>query len=271
MNLAIDLARALDPAEMAADLGLDLDPWQDDVLYSRHPRILLNCHRQSGKSTIAAIAGVHAAVYEPGWPVLIISPSMRQSGEVFRKCMAAYEGLGKPIIAEAENALSLTLENGSRIISLPGNANTVRGYSGVRLVIIDEASWTKDELPPALRPMLAVSGGRIIALSTPNGKRGWFWQAWAEGGQTWKRVKVTAPECKRIPKSFLDEERATLGARLFAQEYMCEFVEVTDQAFGEDAIAAAFSRNVEALTLDQPAPGEAIASAFDLDLEGAVS
>jgi hypothetical protein len=250
VSLALDLARALDPGALAEAIGMVPDPWQEEVFNSRHPRILLNCHRQSGKSTVSSVLAVHAAVYEAGSVVLLISPSMRQSGEVFRKCMTAYDGLGKPVVAEAENALSLTLENDSRIISLPGNASTVRGYSGVRLVVTDEAAYTKDELPVALSPMLAVSGGRIIALSTPNGKRGWWWRAWAEGGKTWKRVRVPVTECKRISAEFLEEEKANLGARLFAQEYMCEFVEVTDQAFGEDAIAAAFSRDVEALSFD---------------------
>lgn len=258
MSLALDLARALDPGAMAEAIGMVPDPWQEEVFTSGHPRILLNCHRQSGKSTVSSVLAVHAAVYEPGSPVLLISPSMRQSGEVFRKCMAAYQTLGRPVVAEAENALSLLLENGSRIISLPGNAGTVRGYSGVRLVVIDEAAWTSDELPAALRPMLAVSGGRIIALSTPNGKRGWFWEAWAQG-DGWKKVKIPATDCPRITREFLEEERQALGDRRFAQEYLCEFVEVVDQAFGEDAIRAAFSRNIEPLSLGT------------LDLEGPVS
>ncbi len=264
MSVALDYARALDPSVMAEGIGLDPDPWQSDVFASGHPRILLNCHRQSGKSTVSSVLAVHAAVYEPRSLVLLISPSMRQSGEVFAKCMAAYTGLGRPIMANAENALSLKLENGSRIISLPGNASTVRGYSGVRLVVIDEAAYTDSDLLDALWPMLAVSHGRLIALSTPNGKRGWFWEAWESGGKSWKRVEVPVTQCKRIAPAFLEEFRLARGERKFAQEYLCQFVETTDQAFGEESIAAAFDRDLEPIRL-------ADEDADDIDLNAKVS
>ena len=64
----------------------------------------------------------------------------------------------------------------------------------------------------AVRPMLAVSQGRLIALSTPAGKRGWFYEAWI-GGDSWHRVKVAATDCPRISQAFLDEELRELGAR----------------------------------------------------------
>jgi hypothetical protein len=65
----------------------------------------------------------------------------------------------------------MTLANGSRIISLPGDEETIRGYSGVRRLIVDEASRVLDPLYFAIRPMRApmraVSQGRMICLSTP--------------------------------------------------------------------------------------------------------
>jgi hypothetical protein len=79
---------------------------------------------------------------------------------------------------ESESALQLELENGSRIVSLPGKEGTIRGYPGARLLAIDEAAWVPDDLYLAVRPMLAVSDGRLVALSTPHGTRGWFYEAW---------------------------------------------------------------------------------------------
>lgn len=230
-----DLKRALNPAALAGQIGMDPDPWQNDVLRSDHPRILLNCCRQSGKSTTASLRAVHVAVYQPGSVVLLLSPSLRQSGELFRKCKAVYRGLGKPVKAEAESALTLTLENGSRLVCLPGSESTVRGYSGVRLLIVDEASRVDDELMTAIRPMLAVSGGGIIALSTPAGKRGWWWDAWSGSGD-WKRVQITADDCPRISPEFLAEERRDMGEWLYRQEYMGVFTEAREQVFREDDI-----------------------------------
>jgi len=231
------------------------DPWQEDVLGSDHPRILLNCSRQSGKSTVAAVLAVHSAVYENRSTILLLSRALRQAQELFKVCLTIYQALGRPVPAEAESALSLTLENGSRIISLPGKSGaTVRGYAAVNRLFIDEASQVEDELIAALRPMMAVSGGRLVALSTPYGKRGWWWDAWANGGAAWKRVQVTADECPRVGRhypggrvQFLAEEKRALGDRPFRQEYYCEFNDTLDQVFGEEIVKRAFSREVEAL------------------------
>ena len=52
-----------------------------------------------------------------------------------------------------------------------------------------------DALYYAVRPMLAVSAGRMVALSTPFGKRGWFYEAWANGGPAWERIHLPAERC----------------------------------------------------------------------------
>src|SRR5581483_3403311 len=130
--------------------------------------------RQAGKSSVTAVLAVHVAVYQPGSLVLMLSPAQRQSAELFRKAIDVYRALGRPVPASSETVLRLELENGSRIVALPGKESTIRGFSGVKLLAIDEAARVPDELYLAVRPMLAVSGGRIIALSTPFGKRGWW-------------------------------------------------------------------------------------------------
>ena len=246
--LAADVAAALDPVELGRRVGLVLDPWQRQLLRSSADRILLNCARQAGKSTMAAILAVHAAVYEPGSLSLLVSPSLRQSQELFRKCQGVYRTLGRPVPPEAENALSLALENGSRIESLPGRESTVRGYSGARLIVIDEAARVPDELYASLRPMLAVSRGRLLALSTPFGTRGWWYDAW-RSGEPWERYEVPAAQVPRISAEFLAEERRTLGPWFFAQEYECRFMEAETQAFRREDVERAFEQEVEPWSL----------------------
>ena len=245
--LGRDLRWALDAALWAREaLGFEADPWQADVLRSGAKRLLMLCSRQAGKSTVAALAALHAALYHPGALVLLLSPSLRQSGELFRRVAGFYRALGDTVPAEAESALRLELRGGSRIISLPGSEGTVRGYSGVRLLVVDEAARVEDDLYYSVRPMLAVSGGRLIALSTPFGKRGWFFHEWAEG-QGWERVKVPAAECPRISPAFLEEERAHLGDWWYRQEYECEFVEPADKVFGYDQVMRALTPDVKPL------------------------
>ncbi len=147
------------------------------MLRSQDKRVLMNCGRQVGKSTVAATKAVHTAVFESDSLVLLFAPTQRQAQELFRTAMALYRALGRPVPSEAENAMTLSLENGSRIIALPGDEKTTRGYAGVRLVIIDEAARVDDELMHSIAPMVAVSGGQMLALSTPYGRRGWFYEA----------------------------------------------------------------------------------------------
>lgn len=246
-RLAADLARALDPVQLAHTIGMDPDPWQVQVLRSEHPRLLLNCCRQSGKSTTAAVKAVHVAVYEPGSLTLCLSPSLRQSQELFRKVLTTYRTLGRPVPAESETALTLTLENGSRVVSLPGTETTIRAYSAVRLLLVDEAARVPDETMAAVRPMLAVSDGQLIALSTPWGCRGWWYEAWGQAGSTWQRVRVPASECRRIAPAFLAEERAALGSWVFSQEYECAFAATSAQLFSEDALRQMYDAAVRPL------------------------
>lgn len=237
---------ALDPVLFATRAGITPDPWQADVLHSTSNRILQNVSRQAGKSTITSVLAVHMAIYQPHSLILLLSSAQRQSAELFRKCLAVYRAVGRPVPAAAESALQLELENGSRIVSLPGKEETIRGYSGVRLLAIDEAARVSDDLYRSVRPMLAVSGGRLLALSTPFGKRGWWHAAWT-GGEDWARFEVPATMCPRISPAFLAEEERVLGPWWYRQEYLCQFSETTDQMFSYDVVMGALSSDVAPL------------------------
>jgi len=243
-SLASDLLAAIDPVVFARSAGFDPDPWQSDVLRSPARRMLLNCSRQSGKSTTTAAIAMHQALYVDDSLVLLLSPSQRQSAELFRKLAAMYTATGATVPPKAESALRLELENGSRVISLPAKEATIRGYSGVALLLIDEASRVPDDLYASVRPMLATSGGRLVAMSTPFGNRGWWYEAW-RGPDDWKRVQVTAEQCPRISTPFLEEERRTIGEWWFSQEYMCQFLDAESQAFRTEDIERAFVDDVE--------------------------
>ncbi len=215
---------ALDPAAWAQDnLNFHPDPWQVRVLRSPAKRKVFNCARQSGKSTVAAIKALHRALFYPGSLIILISPSLRQSSELFRKVTNLLDSLPERPELTEDNRLSLTTATGSRIISLPSNERTIRGYSAVDLVIEDEAAAVPDEIYTAVRPMLAISNGEYCQLSTPRGRRGHFWEAWSS--DEWEKVMITAAENPRISAEFLAAERAALGSRMFAQEYECVFLE----------------------------------------------
>jgi hypothetical protein len=229
---------SLSSIEIAQRSGIAPDAWQRDVLQSDAQQIILLCSRQSGKSTATSILATDQAVNVPGSLVLLLAPALRQSQELFRKVKGVYAALGDAVPAVVENALSLELANGSRIVTLPGREHTIRGFSAPDLVIEDESARVPDELHQAVRPMLAVSQGRLVLLSSPFGRRGHFHEMWEHGGPDWLRVKITAHDVPRIDPAWLEAERAVIGDWWFEQEYLCVFKDAVDSYFRSEDIEA---------------------------------
>ncbi len=261
-EIATELRCALDPVVFAQErLNFEPDPWQAKVLRAPAKRLSLNCTRQAGKSTTAAVLATHEAVYVPRSLTLLVSPSLRQSRELFGKVTDFLRVLDTKPALDEDNALSLMLETRSRVVSLPGTAATVRGYSAPNLIVEDESAYCPDELYRAIRPMLAVSGGRLMLLSSPFGRRGHFFEEWKRADDDWQRFEVTADDCPRITKEFLEQERRSLGERWFRQEYYCEFVETLDQVFRLEDIQRSFTDAVKPLEIGDQ--GDEIKPLFD--------
>jgi hypothetical protein len=214
-----DLLAGLDPLDFSTHrLAFSPDPVQAHVLASTSARLILNCTRQWGKSTISAARAIHRAFSCPDSLVLVLSPSLRQSAEFLRKAAAFIRQLDIQPRGDGDNEVSLLFPNGSRLVGLPGQEATIRGFSAVNLLLIDEAARVPDDIYKAVRPMLAVANGDLWLLSTPNGRQGF-------GGDAWERFRVPATECPRISALHLAEERRILGERWFDQEYLCQFTD----------------------------------------------
>src|SRR6266516_3998807 len=156
----LDICHALDPVAFARErLDFQPDPKQALVLASRSKQVILNCTRQWGESTLTAAQAVFTAWHEPESLILVMSPTERQSGELVRKAAAFLSRLGVRRRGDGGNKISLLLPNRSRIVGLPGNEAGDRGFSGVRLLLVDEASRVDEDLYLAMLPVLAVSGG----------------------------------------------------------------------------------------------------------------
>ena len=229
MNLS--LIELLDPVEFALRrLHFTPDETQARILRSNSTQGLLNCARQWGKSTITAIKALHTALSNPRQLILVASPTERQSAEFIRKCRDFLLPLPLKLRGDGANRSSLLLPNHSRIVGLPGREATIRGFSNVALLLIDEAAQAPDSLYLALRPMLAMSRGSLWLLSTPKGARGFFWEEWTRG-DGWERIAIPAWDCPRYDPAFLDRERASMPGRWFQQEYGCAFMDDDAQVF----------------------------------------
>ncbi|MFN7985906.1 MAG: terminase family protein [Thermoanaerobaculia bacterium] len=238
------------PTDLMRAAGLAPDPWQRDALLSDSPRVLFLTTRQAGKSTTVGALAAFEAVFKPGSLTLLLSPSLRQSAELFRKVTDFYRAIPQAPRLVLDSTLRMELPSGSRVLSLPGTESTIRGYSKVDLLVVDEAARVPDSLYHSVRPMLAVSGGRLVALSTPWAKAGWYYAAWTSP-EPWERFRVTASDCPRIPSAFLEEERRALPPSVFAREYEATFTDAEDAYFRDSDIERALASYVEPLFLPE--------------------
>jgi hypothetical protein len=245
-SLLNDIRYALTPSVWISEaLGFNPDQKQREILDSNHKRIIINCHRQWGKSTISSLLCLHRALFYPGSLCLIVAPALRQSSENFRKVLDFLAALERPDLVE-DTKLSLTLANNSRILSLPGGNEgaTIRGFSGPAIIIEDESARCSDELYQALRPMMASNPDcRLILASTPWGQRGHFYKTWTEE-DGWLKIKVPVNENPRIDGTFLEEEKRALGPFIYQQEYEGEFVASETQLIDFAMIKRALNPNI---------------------------
>jgi hypothetical protein len=245
---------AFDPVAWAEDvIHFEPDTWQADVMRATQERLLLNCSRQSGKSSTAAALALWTALYRPGSLTLLLSPSQRQSNELFGKVADCLDEMKRPPKLLEDNKLSLRLKNRSRIVSLP-STQKIRGFSAPKLVIADEAAQIPDMIYSALSPMFATSQRyRFMMMSSPFGRTGRFFEACEDpvsGG--WKKWEIPASSCPRICESFLEQERRDLGEMLYQQEYECKFHDLAGgiSAFNPDDWSRCLSESVRPLDMN---------------------
>jgi hypothetical protein len=237
------------PVEFATSVGIVPDPWQVEVLASEHPRRILCCGRQTGKSTVGAVLAVHRALTQPGATILVVAPGERQAKLLFQKAARLYEMAGHPLPAHSHRRTGLELANGSVIEALPAVERTTRGYS-VDLLIVDEAAAVLDEDYFGILPSLIATQGEQVLLSTPRGKRGFFHEVW-HSDDDWQRVMVRSDEVGRIRPEDLEVFRATMPEQFFQQEFFCEWLDTEGSLFSYGDIQAALEagESIEALEM----------------------
>jgi len=236
-----------DPALAFRRAGLEPDPWQREFLADTSDRQTLLCARRSGKTSAAAVKTLAHCLTTPKALAMVFSPTRRQSQEFVRACLDFDAALGRPVKRERDNLSEVEWANGSRLLSLPDAQRGVVGFTPT-LIVIDEASRVSDPLYKSVRPMLAL-GAHLLTLSTPFGKRGWFFDTWSDPARLarFRAWRVTAKDCPRISPEFLEEEFQELGERWFNQEWMCSFEDSVDAVFTQDVIEGARADDIQPL------------------------
>ncbi len=249
------LSRRAEPSALPADpvqfaiekLGFTPDPTQSEILRAASRRIILCMGRRCGKTYAISTRALHFALTHPLTDTLIFSRSQRQANILLGHTHRFLAKLAIRRRGDGLNPDSLLLPNGSRILSLPPNPDTVLGFTP-DLLILDEAARIPDSLYFAVSPMLAFNDPILILLSTPNGRRGFFYREWTSSQDDWHRFFSPATQCPRISQRFLESERAKKPEMFFRQEYECEFLDAAGAFFPESLLERAIDRSLDPYT-----------------------
>jgi hypothetical protein len=233
MSLVLDFRAALDPAALfERAFEIESLAWQRDYLHESRPTVVLK-GRQVGASFGAAGLAIHTARYWPDVNVVIVSPSLKQSTEICSRARTGLRNLGVPLLQDSTSMLRLS--NGSRILSLPGTARSVRGWTA-KLLILDEAAYIEHETFIAARALVA-TGGRLVVQSTPAYEDGDFYELVTSDDPGWARFTVRSDAVPTISADFLESERRAMQPDAYSREYECAFGKAGATLFTADRIA----------------------------------
>ena len=225
MNPIKHLAYAIDPASwVRRELGVTPAEWQSQLLRSpKGASILALTARQVGKTTAASWAIAHFMLFTPSSLSVIACPAQRQSAEAVRKVHDHLTKVGATL--KVNNVYGLELDNGSRVLALPGSDDSIRGLTVDGWIVADEAARLTDDLISALRPMRARRPqARLAMLSTAWSRTDPFWTAWSDDDDpndpSWLRLRATAEVPGLFEPAYLEQERRALGEHNFSREYL---------------------------------------------------
>jgi len=222
-----------------------LDPWQSEYISTKGNCFLL-CGRQSGKSTAASIKFGQRALDNRDHTILMLAFTEKQAYGLFSKTLAyIYEHRANLICTgkDAPTQHIIKLKNGSKILCYAAGKTGagIRGFT-CDSVVVDEAAMMDREIFVAITPMLSVTGGSLDVLSTPQGKEGYFYECSDDESLAdkimpgWTRFYVSAEDCPRHSKEFLDAEKARMTDLEYAQEYLAQFLDQFRRVFSDDWI-----------------------------------
>jgi len=214
-----------------------LDPWQKKYINSKRNCFLL-CGRQSGKSAAASIKFGKRAAENPNKVILMIALTEKQAYNLFFKTLMYLEAVYPKKILRGANKPTkhrIMLKNGSQIMCYAAGltGEGIRTFTVTDLVI-DEAAPMAREVFISVTPMLSVTGGTMDILSTPRGKEGYFYEC--SKRDDFEHFYVSAEDCPRHTKEFLESEKKHMSHLEYAQEYLAQFLDELKRVFSDEWI-----------------------------------
>ena len=226
---------------------LSLDDWQKSYIETPPEQdCFLLCGRQVGKTTAMSIKSIELCLnhFKKGEFILICSITEKQAYHMLAKALTyatekypdkICKGKDKPTMHK------LLFRNGTGIFCYAAGetGEGLRGYT-IKKLMIDEGSRMSEEFFIAVQPMLSIVRGSMDIASTPFGKKHkdgsekFFYKC--SLNEKFKKFYISAEDCPRHEKEFLEEQKIKLSKLAYAQEYLAIFTDELRRIFEDDLI-----------------------------------
>ena len=231
-------------------LAFEPSPKQAQVLDDPAHRLILNCSRQWGKTTVIAIKALYEALHNERTTIMVLSRTKPLAALTIHKVreFAALLGIRRRRFQGREH--SVQLPNGSAIFAIAHNAATAVGNT-VHIAIVDEAAVVEDDVFAAILPSISRTKGKLWLLSTPSGPSGMFYKIWHDHSLGhWTRVTATVDDIDYADKEVLHLE-TTLFPNRARQDFYCEFVQPPGRLVDPALLERLVNPNIEPIDLDR--------------------
>lgn len=196
--------------------------------------------RQLGISTLTAAYVLWFMMFRRNKSVLVLATKLGTAGNLVKKVASMYQGLPdhmKIVKVNLSNRQELSFSNESFIKAESTESSSGRSEA-LSLLVIDEAAHVSnldgaDGLWTSLKPTIS-RGGSVIAISTPNGASGWFYDTCMsaisgedalddENSTQFVLHKLMWWEHPECDEEWFEKETRGFDAKQIAQEYLCSF------------------------------------------------
>jgi len=222
-------------------VAVELWSHQLEFMTSKSRIVVVASARQVGKSTACAIKAIHTAFSRTS-KVLVVSPSLRQSGLMFstiRQYIQESDMLRGSLVDDTKTYIKLS--NGSELWCLPDSPAQIRGFSKVSTVIVDEANFCSQELLRAVQySLLTVEGSQLFLISSPWSIDHWFYRYYQDGQDktdpTIASFHFTYEASPLIQKDYVERMRDKITEEEYKTEILGEWIGDEDAYFDYELV-----------------------------------
>lgn len=194
--------------------------------------------RQCGKSLCVVVLLLKVALEKKKTTSICVSPTMNQAEKLYKDLLTKIQGT--PLIKTTNGVkLAITLINGSVILfkSAESDIASLQGYTCTGCLVIDEASFIRNDVFYAIQPWCRVHKAPIIMCSTPRFKSGFFYDFYQLGLEDGNRVFSYNWADYDLSALLTEEDKEELRKQLPKQTYLCQvlglFLDQEGSVFGE--------------------------------------